>query len=56
MREAPAMQQLPGAFPIAMGASATLDRQMLRFSPGWQIAFLGETEPRAARPEDVPGE
>ena len=22
----------------------------------WQVAFLGKTEPRAARPEDVPGD
>jgi hypothetical protein len=31
-------------------------RQFVRRSPEWQVAFLGKTEPRAARPEDVPGE
>jgi hypothetical protein len=48
--------QLPGAFPIfPMRASATLDHENSR-SPEWQVAFLGKTEPRAARPEDVPDE
>jgi hypothetical protein len=34
--------------------SATLDHEMR--SPEWQIAFRRKTEPRAARPEDVPDE
>ena len=37
-------------------ASATLDQQKPTGSPEWQVAFLGETEPRAARPGRDAGE
>jgi hypothetical protein len=45
------MQQLPGAFPIANARAGDLGTTEATRSPEtWQIAFLGGTEPRAARP------
>jgi hypothetical protein len=45
------MQQLPGAFPIANTRAGDLGTIEATRSPEtWQIAFLGGTEPRAARP------
>jgi hypothetical protein len=38
-------------------ASATLDQtETYSLAVTWQIAFLGEAEPRAARPGRLPGE
>jgi hypothetical protein len=45
----------PGPFPLRLRALATLDPQMLSPSLGaGQVAFLGEAEPRAARPGVAP--
>ena len=48
---------VPDITPLRLSrASATLDQMRLSARRCWQVAFLGEAEPRAARPEEMPDE
>jgi hypothetical protein len=50
------MQQLPGAFPIAMRAAATLDQQMLSARRSGRSPFWERSSRAPPDPEDSPGE